>query len=146
MNDNEKWIIREAKGEDLAFIYSTWAKSYRYDADLTRGCKNSVFFPEYATVIDHILSQPGTQVQVAALESNPNVILGYFISEGCVGHYTFVKEAFQARGIAKALWKNSETPISIASHRTSTIEPVLNRYAGSVVYNPFVLFKQKRDE
>ena len=144
--NDETWIIREAVGDDLAFIYSTWTQSYRYDSDLVRGCKNSVFFPEYARVLDHILSQPDTQSEVAVLESNPNVILGYFISEGCIGHYTFVKEAFRGRGIASALWRFAAVPISVASHRTSAIEPVLARRATSIVYNPFFLFKQKREE
>lgn len=145
MNDSE-WTIREAQGEDLAFIYSTWTNSYRYDSDVARGCKNSVFYPEYATVIDHILSQPGAQVQIAALKDTPWVILGYFVSEGCVGHYTFVKEAFRKRGIARALWKATDTPTSIASHRTRMLEPILRVRETSVVYNPFVLFRQKRDE
>lgn len=144
--DDENFIIRKARGDDLAFIYSTWAKSFRYDSDLARGCKNSVFFPEYARVIDDILSRPETEVAVAVLEKDPFVILGYFVSEGCVAHYTFVKEAFRSRGIATALWKSSELPISICTHRTSMAEDVLGRHSVSITYNPFLLFRQKRED
>ena len=141
MSDAEEYIIRDGRGDDLAFIYSTWTKSYRCDSDVAKGCRDSTFYSEYSKVIDQILSHPDTEIKVAALKSDPLVIYGYFVSQGEVGHYTFVKESFWNLGIASKLWNSCGHKISEYSHRTHTIRPILDRK--NVIYNPFILFKKK---
>ncbi len=141
MNDS-RWNIRSAVGDDLPFIYGTWAQSYRYDSLIGKGCRNSIFFPEYNKVIDYILDQDDTQVLVAHLPAEPNVILGYFVCQPSVIHYVYVKEAFRKEGIAKSLFQASGGQGVYYTHRTKALVPLVLSIE-ALNYNPFLLFHQK---
>lgn len=137
--NNSKWTIRSAIGDDLAFIYSTWERSYRYDSYLGKNCKNSIFFPYYARVIDWILSQSDTQVLLAVLPDEPNVILGYAVLQPNTLHYAFTKEAFQRMGIAKSIIGHFGQ-VQYFTHKTQSVVPCLARHP-ELTFNPFLLFK-----
>lgn len=138
---NSNFSIREAVGEDLPFIYSTWARSYRYDSPIGRSCKNSIFFPAFNKVIDHILSQSSTQVALAVKPDQPHVLFGYMVHQPDVVHYAFTKEAFWNHGIAKALLTHLGGA-KFYSHKTMTAQPILKRFP-DLSFNPFVLYKQE---
>lgn len=94
--------IRPAIGEDLNFIFDTFRESLRTDSSLGRSCKASVFKKEFAKVIDYILET--SEVLIACMSSDENVILGYLIyEEPQIIHYAFTKRAFRKMGIQAAL-------------------------------------------
>lgn len=142
MSDSQ-WKIRDAKGEDLAFIYSTWGRSYRYDSPMGRSCKNSIFFPNYNRIIDNILAQPDTKIAVACDPLDENVFYGYMVSQPNVLHYAFTKEQFWNYGIAKSLFDHLGRP-KYYSHKTFSCRPILDKFP-ELVFNPFLLFKQQEE-
>jgi hypothetical protein len=145
--NNSNWTIRRAHGDDLAFIYSTWVNSFRYDSSLGKSCRNSIFFPEYNRIVDHILISPETKVLVAVHKIEDNdIIIGYLVYEGPHFHYAFTKEAFRKFGVCKALFTHAKgTDTSSFTHKTFSLDPILKKYS-ELVYNPFPLFKQTQEQ
>ena len=136
-------IIRPANGDDIAFIYSTWLRSLRYDSALRKTTQKSVFFQNYQLVLDSILNAPKTRILIACLSSDPNVIFGYLVHGPSTAHYCFVKDAFRGLKIAKTLlaeaFGNTDGTIQV-THITKTAEPIVfNNPRFS--YNPFLLYK-----
>lgn len=145
------WIIREAKPDELNFIYSTWLNSYRYDSFIGKACTNSIFFSEYAAVIDSILQKPETCTLVAYFEESPSIILSYLVYEPLALHYLFTKEMYRNNGIATDLLFHAFPSClqgdSIEfSHRTFTSEPILEKYKKHLRFNPFKLYERLKSE
>lgn len=138
----QNWTIRNASGEDLSFIYSTWGRSYRYDSPVGRACRNSIFFKEYNRIIDYILSQPDVKILAAVKTDEPHVIFGYAVAQPGVLHYMFVKEAFFLNGIGSSLYLHLGKPQTY-THKTMTIRAILNKHP-EMTFNPFLLYKQER--
>lgn len=139
--------IRPANAADIPFIYSTWVKSYRYDGDMPK-TRNSVFFPCYQRVIDHILDRPNNKVSVACHIDAPETILGYMAYEPMVLHYAFTKDALRRFGIATQLFIDafgSKDAEITCTHRTGTANPIINRHE-QITFNPFnALYKMKEE-
>lgn len=139
---NSNWNIREAKGKDLSFIYSTWVNSYRYGSSLGKSCRNSIFFPEYNRIVDAILEKPRTKILVATTPEDPDTILGYLVHDPDVIHYVFVKEVFRKMGIARSLFHQSgRASAAVITHRTFEMDEILKKHP-DLIYNPFILFKK----
>jgi GNAT superfamily N-acetyltransferase len=133
--------IRAATDKDIAFIYSTWLKSYKDDSSMAANVRKSVFFDEYKYVIDHILLR--AKVRIVCLEDQPNVILSYSVTESGIIHYLFTKEAFRGLGIIKALLQHLHLGDKVQyTHRTHSIYPILLKHK-EYDYNPFVLFTKE---
>lgn len=141
---HSNWTIRPAEGQDIPFIYSSWLNSYRYDSSLGRGCRNQVFFPEYNRVIDRILSRENVKTIVACKTDEPGVIFGYLVFQPGILHYCFVKEVFRKEGVASSLALSASPAIQF-THRTTALEPILKKHP-ELIFNPFILFKQKPKE
>lgn len=140
-----QYDIRDAKGTDLAFIYSTWLKSYRSDSAIAARCRTSVFYSAYNPILDRILAATDTLTVVACLPDNPNVILGYLVSQGDLIHYVFIKEDWRQQGIAKTLWEHvGGHEQTVFTHRTKTAEPILDRFP-MLIYNPFALMQRSHN-
>jgi hypothetical protein len=137
---NSNWTIRNAVGDDLPFIYATWARSYRYDSPLGRSCRNSIFFPNFNKVIDWIMNQDDTRIVVASDPNDSKVIYGYLVHQPDVVHYVFTKEIFCNFGIAKSLF-NYVGGATYCSHKTLMSKDILDKHP-EIIYNPFLLFKQ----
>lgn len=139
---DETWSIRPAVESDLNFIYSSWLKSYRYGSDIAK-VRNSIFYPEYAKVIDYILFKNDIKINMACKENDAGVVFGYCVSEPGVVHYVFVKQAFGNFGIARSLMIKAG-PIEYSTHRTGVVTRYLEEH--EIDYNPFLLFKQRNQD
>lgn len=134
------WDIREARETDLPFIFSTWSSSYRYTSDMGT-CPNSIFFPNFNKVMDHILGLPETSVMIACEKSVSEVIFGYMVHQKPdIIHYAYVKQAFCNFGIAKSLL-NALGGAKYYSMKTDPIRPIVKKHP-ELIFNPFLLFKQ----
>lgn len=136
----DKWLIREAKHSDISFIYATWLNSYHYDS-WTKSIAKSVFFDNYKRIIDELLLN--SQVKVACVPADQDIILGYMVSEPDFIHYAFVKEAFRGFGIAKSLLIDSgfsPDDMIVITHRTKKLMD-LTGHKNNLIYNPFINFK-----
>jgi GNAT superfamily N-acetyltransferase len=133
------WDIRNVRGEDIPFIYSSWLESYASTWDV----KKSTFMKEYRYVIDEFLGN--SHVLVACKKDEHDVVFGYLVADfvAPIIHYCYVKEVFRKQGIAKSLFKLKVTPTFTITHRTSIAKKILNREAfKDVTYNPFLLFNR----
>ena len=135
----QEWAIRQALGNDLAFIYSTWLNSYRADSHYRKTCTKFIFFKEYPRVVDLILGRATTIV--ACLPDQPNVIIGYLVHEPGVCHYAFTKESFRKLGVMSTLWNHAfkEREV-VTSHKTRCVEGAMEFHR--VTFNPFLLFER----
>lgn len=134
-----EWGIRKASGSDLSFIYSTWLNSYKGDSLLGKTVSRSIFFKEYAKVIDGILQRDAVDIQVACKKDEPNVVFGYLVGEPLILHYAFVKKRFCGLGILKSLSLNFV--LHSYTHKTKTIEPILKKQP-NLFYNPFLIYEK----
>lgn len=139
---NSNWNIREANGDDIPFIYSTWAKSYKDDSSIGRSCRNSIFFRSFIYVIDMILKRDGISVAVACNPEAPYIIYGYMVAEPNILYYSFTKLAFLRFGIAKSLYEYLGSP-KFYAFKTVSVIPILDKHP-QLDFNPFVLFKQSQ--
>lgn len=137
----QHWIIRDARPDDVNFIYATWLNSYRSDSWIGASCFKEVFFRNYSRVIDRILAHPECSVRVAARKDDESVIFGYCVYEPEALHYVFVKECFRKWGVAKSLVEPIQKSLKYFTHRTHTATPIIGRCLG-FQYNPFLLFQQ----
>lgn len=144
MSNAPKWVIREARPDDISFIYATWLRSYRLGSGLGLASGKSAYFHTYNRIIDHILGRDQTTALVAALADEPTVILGYLISDESALHYAFVKEPFRRMGIARALYEACQTkrPCFI-THKTRCLAPVLEKH-GHLAYSASHLFPETK--
>lgn len=135
------YFIRGPVKEDIEFIYATWTRSYRHGSAVGKSVNSDAeFYPQYNKVIDWLLSQPDSTVDVVALPDQPLVILGYAVSQKKVLHFLFVKEAFRNLGIEEALLKKLGK-IEVYTHKTVSIKKIMQKYA-KALYNPFLLYYQ----
>ncbi len=133
-NESESVVYRDVAAGDAAFIMSTWLKGLRYGNDWFGLIPAKIYFLVYHKVIETILSRPNVKVKVACLKSDPDIILGYSVSEGCRLDWIHVKKAWRSKGIAKAL---SPKELSTVSHLTNVGRSILSKNK-KVCFNPFL--------
>jgi len=104
--------VRDALPEDDAFIFGTWLRSYRHGSLFARRLTNDVFFANHHPIVADILKR-GT-VQVATLEDDPGVIIGYLVTEkqadAWVLHFAYVKRDFRRMRVLSQLLEESHLP------------------------------------
>lgn len=138
------WLIREAKPDELNFVYATWLNSYYADSYLGKSCRKTIFYQEYPSIIDAILNRPLTKIIIAELES---VILSYLVFEPKILHYLFTKEIYRKQGVAKSLYKKAfddKAPLAF-THTTREGESFLTSRP-ELTFNPFKLYQQLGDK
>lgn len=119
--------------DDAAFIFSTWLKGLRFGNDWFGLIDSKVYFRVYHKVIENILSNPNTKVNVACLKEDPKVLLGYSVYTGSTLSWLHVKKAWRNIGLAKDLVPNNITSVS---HITSIGRSILKKHP-QVIFNPF---------
>lgn len=115
-------------------ILSKWMRSLKYENDFFRLADSASFFEYYNRYIDHILNKPGTEVRLAALSDNRDVVLGWSISRGEILDYVHVRRDMRKQGIGSDLVPKTITTI------THLTRPALliwqSKYPG-FIFNPF---------
>lgn len=131
--------MRKAVNGDRNFILATWLRGLYYGDSFYREVNKDTFMKHYHGVVEAILAQPGTEIIVACLKEDPEVILGYAVGRKVEGlkvlDYLFVKSAWRNIGIAKSL-----VPVELdaCTHLTKVgriIKPA------SCAFNPFLIPK-----
>jgi GNAT superfamily N-acetyltransferase len=99
--------FRYLQPEDEPFIYATWLKGLYFGNAWFRKISQDAYFNKYREVVKHLLSSATTVL--AVLEEDPDVIVGYCVSapnvegNGSTVHWVYVKQAWRAKGIARAI-------------------------------------------
>lgn len=112
-------VIRQAVQDDYNFLIATMLRGLFYGDSWFSLIPKNIFMSCYHGVIDRLLTSPAATINVACLQEDPSVILGYAIQRK-VGDkvaldFVFVKKIWRGIGIAKSL-VNPDT--SIVTHLT----------------------------
>lgn len=91
---------------DAGIIYSTWPKGAYYGAvEPIEGPKKQ-WFKRFYTYVRKRLDD--SEIRIAALSEDPQVIIGYVVINGHTLEWAYVKEAFRLQGICRLLLLNRE--------------------------------------
>lgn len=144
----ERFKLRPANTEDLAFIFSTWLKGYRYNSPAVMHIPTDTFYRQHHAVVAALLQR--STVIVACLPEDENVIIGFAVVEAttpaCI-HWVYVKSAWRRMGAATALLAHLDVNACVHSHWTEALlEPPPTRRNWTHVkwpllkYDPYLQF------
>jgi len=132
--------MREAKLEDLPFIYSTWLRSYRHSSQFAKKLTNETFYDMHHRIIDAFIARGGL-VYIAHPINEPGVILGYLCIEPnqSLVQYVYVKKAFRKMGIAKKLYESRKIQDSLIFTHWTTDTDWITKKLTNFIYNPYLI-------
>lgn len=98
-------LIKIRKGElsDVDFLYVSWLRPLYHDCNANDEIDRDKFMSFYNKRLTYILARPATEVLVACLAEDPDVIIGYSVIEWRKLWWVYVKKAWREMGIAKKL-------------------------------------------
>lgn len=110
--------LRAMNENDRHYVLSSWLRSY---AGRSREARDyaaiDAFYDDYAPVVRSLLAR--SQVMVASLKENADVIVGWAAIEGDALHYVLVKPRWRKLGVARwMLTEFASLPVAY-THRTS---------------------------
>lgn len=135
INKKDLIAFRKAAPTDLGFIYSTWALGLYHGNSWFHQIDQSAYFQNYKPVILAILNDPKTEIKIACIKDDPDVILGYSVSEGTTLHYVYVKGMWRKIGIARELIPES---VECITHLTDIAKDLLKKKFPDAKFNPFI--------
>lgn len=123
---SEAVIKREVQPSDMPFIYrSILMGTYhgnkpgkggkldsRAPVDFFSSISQDTFMLAYHGFLEVLFARPAIKIDIAALQSNPDVILGFSVHEGSVLHFVFVKPDWRKIKIATSLVPEGITQVS----------------------------------
>ncbi len=128
-------------GKDLPSQYqnvvrSRWVRTYRNCNDMMKLVFPPAYYSAYSVYVKQILARPLVEVRLAVLQEDPDVVLGFSITEAeNVLHYVEVKRDLRRNGIATALVPNE---IKWFSHITKTGLKIWSRKYPEAHFSPFI--------
>lgn len=134
MGAQESFIIRPYRHEDRNFIMSTCLRGLYYGNVYLREIPKDVFMNCFHKVLDIILTNPASTINVACLSDDQNVILGYSVFRGQSLDWVFVKSAWRKIGIGRRLIPKNTTSYSQATKNGMSF---FKSKLPSITYNPF---------
>lgn len=92
---------------DKEFIFATWLRGLYYGNDWFKAIDKDRFMECYHSIISNILDRKSTNINVACLQDEPSVVLGYSVlhisGPEPILHWIFVKKAWRRLGLAGSL-------------------------------------------
>lgn len=130
MTDGLNTIIRDPQPEDINFILSTMLKGLYYGSRFWSEVDQDAFFKNYEPFIKNLMIK--SQVKIACLEDDQDVILGYSMFDHNILHFIFVKKSYRKLGIGRKLFPDN---IDTVSHLTDIGNSIRKRI--NLKFNPF---------
>lgn len=115
-------------------IISKWLRSLKHGNDTFELTDSKSYYAHYSKYIESVLNRPLTVIRVAALVDDPDVALGFSVSEKQTLHYVHVHRDQRRQGIATALLP---TKVSTITHVTHDGVKFWNKKFKSAIFNPF---------
>ena len=97
MSLTEPILVRPPHGKDQNYVTSTWVNSLVCEKEWTRrDCRN---------VVDDLLERKDTRLRLAAIQSDPNSIVGWiaYVEKPAVLHYVYVRNRYRGHGVGRML-------------------------------------------
>ena len=102
-----KVITLNGTSKELApyygFIFSNWLFTLRWTNDWFFLIHKPTYYSIYRKVISNIISAPECKVNIAILDDDPDLALGWSVYANDVLHYVFVKRDLRKQGIGRSL-------------------------------------------
>lgn len=118
----------------LNMILSKWLRSLKFSNDYFKLIDNDSFFAHYNVFIRRILSLPDTQVRLAVLSDDDDVVLGWSVSRGEILDYVHVHKNMRKIGIGSALIPDRTKSVT---HMTRPAMAIWQSKYSHFVFNPF---------
>lgn len=115
-------------------ILAKWLRTLRFGNDFFRLIDSNSYFSNYQKYIKALLSRPQCIVRLAVLTDDPDVCLGFSVSEPGVLHYVWVHKDNRKIGVARSLL---QFPFLFVTHLTSVGMSIWNKKFPTVQFNPF---------
>jgi hypothetical protein len=115
-------------------ILAKWLRTLRFGNDFFRLIESDSYFSSYEPYIKQILNRPQCIVRLAVLTDDPDVCLGFSVSEPDILHYVWTHKDNRKIGVARALVGFTFTVIT---HLTATGMSIWNNKLTHVHFNPF---------
>ena len=137
-----KRTIRQALESDLAFIFSTWLRSYKHDSPLTWMIHSDTFFKGHQAYLERLLSRPGIEALVSCNSEDPSHIFGWLVWEKpTLVHFVYVKRALRREGVASELLRKTGLPEDLhgceISHFTNSAKNLMDLGVVRPTFNPY---------
>jgi hypothetical protein len=126
-------------GRDLPEAYrnmilAKWLRTLRFGNDFFRLIDSSGYFSSYQEYIKRLLMRPQCIVRLAVLSDDPDVCLGFSVSEPEILHYCWCHKDNRKIGVGKAL---TQFPFKYVTHLTTAGMAIWNKKYPNVIFNPF---------
>jgi predicted GNAT family acetyltransferase len=138
--------IREYQPADESFVFSSWLNSYQKNSPATEAISKYVFFKFHHPILTRILKRETTEVTIACLKDDPEVVIGYLAIEKletppAIIHFCYVKSAFRRMGIARKLMESSDLNPNEChyTHHTHPVDWWISRMFPKLSYNPYAV-------
>jgi GNAT superfamily N-acetyltransferase len=118
-----------------ALIYSKWLRSLKYGNEYFKLIESQAYFSAYHTYIHNIITRPDTEIRLAVLTEDPDVVLGFSVHRGPVLEYIHVHKDMRHQGIGTSLFPDGITTITHLTNIGTSIWA--NKYP-HLSFNPFV--------
>lgn len=119
-----------------ALVYAEWMRSLRFGNDYMKMIETNVYYTTYRAYITKLLDHPESQVRLAVLEEDPDIVLGFSVHRTGILDYVFVQREMRKAGIAKKL-----VPVGIdtITHITKSALAIMgkNYTKWPYTFNPF---------
>lgn len=121
-------------GPYLGFILSNWLTTLRFTNDWFKLIDEKTYYDVYPNVVKAILNKPQTQVNLALMEDDPDVCVGFSVYEGETLHYCFVPRHGRKQGIGRSLITQ---PFKKMTHLTLPGVVIWKTKFPDAVFDPF---------
>ena len=102
-------------------ITARWRDTLKFGNDMMKLTKMSTYKRAYTKHIANILDQPSSEVRLAVLTEDHDVVLGFSVSRGHVLDYVHVMHEYKRNGIGTRLVPKGITTVSHLTHIGLTI-------------------------
>lgn len=126
---------RDLPEEYRNLVLVKWMRTLRFGNDFFKLIESSAYFSSYQEYIKKLLQRPQCIVRIACLTEDPDVILGFSVSEPDTLHYVWCeKDSRRKFGIARAL---TQFPFSTFTHLTNVGMSIWSKKFPEAKFNPF---------
>jgi GNAT superfamily N-acetyltransferase len=120
------------------YILSRWMIANRDGNSYFRLAEKTSYFSAYQVYVKRLLTETLTNIRVAVLRSDPDVILGFSVGRDDDGllHFVYVHRHHHRSGIGKSL---VPFRVKMFTHLTESAVPIWNSKFPRAVFNPFAV-------
>lgn len=115
-------------------VFSKWMRRLRQGNEYFKLVDSECFYSAYHRYIAHLLSRPLCVVRIAALTEDPDVALGFSVSEQKTLHFVITFNDYRRMGIGRSL---VPFEVETITHLTKMGMMLWSQKLPKAIFNPF---------